>query len=113
MKGTIAIILFIFSTTLAQRLDFKCPQPNGHFEHPEQCDRYFICKNYHVERKLCADGLVFDPDKVETFEADPCDTKYNTKHKCRGKPKLQKPKPGDGNCPRQKWSLRISRSLRL
>merc|ERR550532_2480546 len=46
-----------------------------------------------------ADGLVFDPNKVQSEE--PCDHQQNTKHKCRGKPKLQPPKPGDRYCPRQ------------
>ena len=80
-------------------LDFKCPEADGLFAHPEQCDRYFECNNFRVRRKLCADGLVFDPNKVES--EDPCDHLQNTKHKCRGKPKLQPAKPGDRFCPRQ------------
>ena len=81
------------------QVDFNCPEPDGLFPHPEQCDRYFECKNYRVSRKLCADGLVFDPQKTEA--EDPCDHLQNTKHKCRTRPKLQPPKPGDAFCPRQ------------
>ncbi len=90
-------------TTLAAltwaQVEFECPESEGLFAHPEQCDRYFDCRNFRVTRKLCADGLVFDPEK--TASEDPCDHKQNTRHKCRGKPKLQPPKPGDSFCPRQ------------
>ena len=61
--------------------------------------KYFECKNYQVERHLCADGLVFDPDKTDA--EDPCDHVQNTRHKCEGRPRLQPPQPGDGYCPRQ------------
>ena len=81
------------------QIDFECPEPDGLFAHPDQCDRYFECRNGQVSRKLCADGLVFDPEK--TASEDPCDHLQNTKHKCRNKPTLQPPKPGDANCPRQ------------
>ena len=56
----------------AERLEWDCPEPDGLFPHPTQCDRYFHCRNGIVNRKLCADGLVFDPDKDATFE-EPCD----------------------------------------
>ena len=82
------------------QIEFECPESDGLFAHPEQCDRYFECRNNRVTRKLCADGLVFDPQKTGT-DQDPCDHLQNTKHKCRGRPKLQRPKPGDGFCPRQ------------
>ncbi len=96
----VAAILLTTSPAQSQILDFECPEPDGLFAHPEQCDRYFECKNNRVFRKLCADGLVFDPQKTAISE-DPCDHKQNTKHRCRGKPKLQPPKPGDAFCPRQ------------
>ena len=95
---TIGGLLASLVLTKAQ-VDFDCPEPDGLFPHPEQCDRYFECKNYRVSRKLCADGLVFDPQKTEA--EDPCDHLQNTKHKCRTRPKLQPPKPGDAFCPRQ------------
>ncbi|QQP37381.1 Putative chitinase 3like, partial [Caligus rogercresseyi] len=94
-----SLLLCLSLTVYGQKIEFDCPKPHGIFEHPEQCDRYFKCRNGIVTRKLCEDGLVFDPDKVTS--EDPCDHKQNTKHKCRGKPKLQRPKPGDGYCPRQ------------
>ena len=67
----IAILLGI-AVDAAERIEFECPEPDGLFPHPVQCDRYFHCRNGIVNRKLCADGLVFDPDKDATFE-EPCD----------------------------------------
>ena len=98
MSLSVFSLVLLVSLTSAQ-IDFECPEADGLFAHPEQCDRYFECRNFRVKRKLCADGLVFDPNKVES--EDPCDHLQNTKHKCRGKPKLQPPKPGDRFCPRQ------------
>ena len=91
--------LAVITQLTSAQIDFECPEADGLFAHPEQCDRYFECRNFRVKRKLCADGLVFDPNKVQSEE--PCDHQQNTKHKCRGKPKLQPPKPGDRYCPRQ------------
>ena len=92
--------LLALSVHVQAQIEFECPESDGLFAHPEQCDRYFECRNNRVTRKLCADGLVFDPQKTGT-DQDPCDHLQNTKHKCRGRPKLQRPKPGDGFCPRQ------------
>ena len=81
------LLTFAFLTTLIvileakEKIDYVCPRKSGLFPHPEQCDRYFECKNYQPRRKLCADGLVYDPDKID-FE-DPCDHIQNTKHKCK------------------------------
>ena len=79
----------------------KCkPGSDGLFPHPEYCDRYFECREGQlVKRKQCEDGLVFDPDKNP--EEDPCDHIHNVKDRCKSRPKLQIPKPGDGYCPRQ------------
>ena len=96
---TLAFLVVTSSGLTSALVDFKCPEAEGLFAHPDQCDRYFECNNFRVRRKLCADGLVFDPNKVES--EDPCDHLQNTKHKCRGKPKLQPAKPGDRFCPRQ------------
>jgi len=97
--AAVALLAAVLGPTAGQ-IDFVCPKPAGLFAHPEQCDRYFECRSYRVTRKLCPDGLVFDPSKVETAE-DPCDHVQNTEHRCKGKPKRQRPQPGDGYCPRQ------------
>jgi hypothetical protein len=81
--------------------DFRCPPgSDGLIPHPEFCDRYFECRGGQLFRKrLCADGLAFDPDKHT--DSDPCDYIHNIKGKCKTRPKLQTPQPGDGFCPRQ------------
>lgn len=81
--------------------EFKClPGSDGFYPHPEYCDRYFECRSGKVvRRKLCPDGLVFDPDKSPN--EDPCDYIHNVKDKCKPRSKLQNPQPGDGYCPRQ------------
>ena len=68
----IALIAILGIVEAADRIEFECPEPDGLFPHPVQCDRYFHCRRGIVNRKLCADGLVFDPDKDATFE-EPCD----------------------------------------
>lgn len=84
---------------------FKCPSftklTDDEFVYPdpEQCDKYWTCKRGESKRSLCPDGLVFHPDKGDG-EA-PCDQKQNVPDKCEGRPNLQRPKPGDGHCPRQ------------
>jgi hypothetical protein len=93
------LALVLATAKAAEMIDFECPEPDGLFPHPQQCDRYFECRNGHLTRKLCADGLVFDRSK--SAHEDPCDHVQNTKHRCRGKPNLQRAKPGDANCPRQ------------
>eukprot|EP00091_Calanus_sinicus_P012124 TRINITY_DN2753_c0_g1_i4.p1 TRINITY_DN2753_c0_g1~~TRINITY_DN2753_c0_g1_i4.p1 ORF type:complete len:211 (-),score=35.36 TRINITY_DN2753_c0_g1_i4:58-690(-) len=84
---------------------FKCPSftklTDDEFVYPdpEQCDKYWTCTRGESKRSLCPDGLVFHPDKADG--EDPCDQKANVPDKCKGRPKLQRPKPGDGHCPRQ------------
>jgi hypothetical protein len=81
--------------------EFECPPgSDGFFPHLEFCDRYFECREGKlVKKRLCGDGLGFDPDKDP--EEDPCDHIHNIKGKCKSRPKLQKPQPGDTFCPRQ------------
>ena len=69
---SILLLAILGIVEAADRIEFECPEPDGLFPHPVQCDRYFHCRRGIVNRKLCADGLVFDPDKDATFE-EPCD----------------------------------------
>ena len=101
-----AIFLFVFgwfsenSVFVLGQIEFICPGgKDGLYAHPTQCDRYFECINKKVRRRLCADGHAFDPGRVE--ESDPCNEIHNIKGKCRDRPDLQRPQPGDANCPRQ------------
>ncbi|XP_023320463.1 protein obstructor-E [Eurytemora carolleeae] len=88
-----------------QEEEFKCPAftkltDKIHlFPDPTQCDKYFECRNGLSKRVICQDGLVFHPEKPEG--EDPCDLKHNTPDKCKTRPELQRPKPGDSHCPRQ------------
>lgn len=100
-----AIFILVFSlfsenVFVLGQLEFICPGgKDGLYPHPTQCDRYFECINRKVKRRLCADGLAFDPLRVE--ESDPCNQVHNIKGKCRERSDLQRPQPGDANCPRQ------------
>ncbi len=73
MPPAVTAVLLLSVASLARaQIEFDCPKPSGLFSHPEQCDRYFDCRNGIARRMLCADGLVFDPDKVGV-DQDPCD----------------------------------------
>ena len=39
---------------------FTCPEPNGLFADPEQCDLYYVCEDGVSVPSLCEDGLLFD-----------------------------------------------------
>jgi hypothetical protein len=49
------------------KFNFKCPEPNGLFADPEQCDLYYHCEDGHSDAILCADGLLFD-DSIRNHE---------------------------------------------
>ncbi|XP_045456132.1 protein obstructor-E-like [Melitaea cinxia] len=93
MKSLIIIILAVCTFVTAQ--DFKCPEKNGFYPDPYQCDLYYKCSRGKVETKLCPDGLVF-------FDENPnkelCDIPSNVD--CGDRKELQEPKPTKG-CPRQ------------
>merc|ERR1711983_419033 len=38
----------------------QCPEPNGLFADPEQCDLYYVCEDNVSRPELCEDGLLFD-----------------------------------------------------
>merc|ERR1712126_92111 len=39
---------------------FRCPESNGRFPDPEQCDKYYLCRKGVAEELLCPEGLLFD-----------------------------------------------------
>ena len=70
---SIVLILIVGSSALAQQDDiefsgpkfnFRCPEPNGKFRDPEQCDLYYECEDNQFEALLCDDGLLFDDSKT-------------------------------------------------
>jgi len=61
--GAASLVLFNFG--LCQEYyddytDFDCPEPNGKFPDPRQCDKYYICKKGVAEVQYCLEGLLFD-----------------------------------------------------
>merc|ERR1740128_1001448 len=102
MKNPTLILSLFLPLTLAK---FKCPAFTKltddlyTFMDAERCDLYWECRSGNAKRIVCPDGLVFHPDKPKG--EDPCDLKHNVPDKCKNRPGLQRPKPGDGNCPRQ------------
>ena len=65
------ISLTLVSLTLGQddfdfvgsAFKFQCPEPNGLFADPEQCDLYYVCEDNIASPELCEDGLLFDDSR--------------------------------------------------
>ncbi len=51
-----------------------CQEPDGTYEDPRQCDKYYECYDGKPEERLCPDGLVFDPF---SRKREPCDHYFN------------------------------------
>ncbi|XP_055389605.1 protein obstructor-E [Condylostylus longicornis] len=81
-------------TTNAQKA-FTCPEANGQFEDPVQCDKYYECKDGVAHEKLCPDGLVFDES---IRKVNKCDQPFNID--CGDRTELQPPK-SNALCPRR------------
>ncbi|XP_309183.3 protein obstructor-E [Anopheles gambiae] len=75
--------------------EFTCPKPDGQFEDPYQCDKYYECNDGRVKEQLCPDGLVFNP---ASKLVNKCDQVFNVD--CGDRKELQPPRP-IGVCPRQ------------
>lgn len=63
----------------------QCPEPNGFFADPEQCDKYFDCRDGNFTVKLCPDGLVFNDFSPEH---EKCDLPFGID--CTKRPKRRK-----------------------
>uniref|UniRef100_A0A069DPZ6 Putative chitin binding peritrophin-a domain protein n=1 Tax=Panstrongylus megistus TaxID=65343 RepID=A0A069DPZ6_9HEMI len=87
------ISLAIFNGVSSQQA-FRCPDKNGFYPDPVQCDLYYHCVGGEAEEKLCPDGLLFD-DGNPSHER--CDTPVNVD--CEDRDQLQEPKSTEG-CPR-------------
>lgn len=66
------------------QLKSECPEPNGFFADPDQCDKYYECSDNKITEKLCADGKVFN-DYSSTQEK--CDLPLNID--CSQRPALR------------------------
>ncbi|EAT38549.1 AAEL009577-PA [Aedes aegypti] len=93
LKSIVLIAVFAVAATHAQ---FKCPKNRGQFEHPEQCDKYYVCDEGVATEKICPDGLVFD----QTIRlANKCDQPFNVD--CGDRLELQEPQGTSDYCPRK------------
>lgn len=66
------------------QLKSECPEPNGFFADPDQCDKYYECSDNKITEKLCPDGKVFN-DYSPTQEK--CDLPLNID--CSQRPALR------------------------
>ncbi len=77
-------------------LDFECPERNGRFADPEQCDLYYLCKDGIAEPMLCPDGQLFD---YSNRNRESCKLPHGVD--CGKREFVQEPTPGlDERCPR-------------
>ena len=80
----------------AREFPFDCPEPNGLFADPEQCDLYFVCEKGEPKVALCPDGLLFD---TSIRNREKCVLPQNVD--CGAREFVQEPTPGiDERCPR-------------
>jgi len=75
--------------------NFRCPDEDGLYSDPKQCDKYYECDRGVLSEKLCPDGLVFDPTSTKQ---EPCDHYLNVK--CGNRRELQPPQGTTKVCPR-------------
>lgn len=75
-------------------INFKCPEKNGFFPDPEQCDLYYECIDDIPEPKLCPDGLLFQDGNPNV---ERCDYPFNVE--CGNREFVQEPDPtSDERC---------------
>merc|ERR1711935_261391 len=75
---------------------FKCPEPNGLFADPEQCDLYYVCEDNVAAPELCEDGLLFDDSRRNK---ETCKLPHGVD--CGLREFVQEPQAGiDPRCPR-------------
>jgi hypothetical protein len=100
--GQTVVFIFALGAAVAQRdgdvrfpaPDYNCPEPNGRFADPEQCDKYYICKKGTAEAVLCNEGLLFD---FSIPNHEKCVLPHNVK--CGNRNLIQERTPGiDPRC---------------
>jgi len=85
----ISLALVSRAQDTAEIPDFSCPERNGYFADPEQCDLYYECQDGVPEAKLCPDGLLFEDGNPNQ---EKCDYPFNVE--CGSREYVQE--PGDG-----------------
>merc|ERR1711983_662610 len=77
MRASIAILIGAIILCAQAQEDlptFRCPEDNGFFPDPEQCDLYYECIDNIPEAKLCPDGLLFEDGNPNQ---EKCDYPFN------------------------------------
>uniref|UniRef100_A0A023F905 Putative peritrophin n=1 Tax=Triatoma infestans TaxID=30076 RepID=A0A023F905_TRIIF len=74
----------------------NCPERNGRFADPSQCDAYIECEDGIPTPKLCPDGLMFSNEA--SFFSYPC--VYPGQTDCSSRPSTQPAQP-TASCPHQ------------
>jgi len=94
MDQTLTLCLVV-GLTLAQDGPIpSCPEKNGFFPDPDQCDKYYECVGDIPEEKFCPDGLLFDSTDPNS---ELCDYPFNVD--CGSREYVQEPEPGlDPKC---------------
>jgi len=91
-------VALVASSALAQidypEVEFLCPENNGFFPDPEQCDKYYECVDNIPETKFCPDGLLFEASDPNS---ELCDYPFNVD--CGDREFVQEPEAGlDPKC---------------
>lgn len=94
MKKFVLLAVLIVAAN-AQKSSYKCPEKDGQYEDPIQCDKFYECVDGVATEKLCPDGLVFDP---LNRKINKCDQPFNVD--CGDRIELQPPK-SNTFCPRR------------
>ncbi|XP_046738763.1 protein obstructor-E-like [Diprion similis] len=83
----------------------SCPDKNGRYPVPSQCDAYVECIDGVPEEKLCPEGLLFNPDARFNY---PCG--YPIDVNCDGRRSVQPPQPTE-DCPHQFGYFKVGDSV--
>ncbi|XP_003701204.2 protein obstructor-E [Megachile rotundata] len=89
---------------ISPRQQPSCPERNGRFIVPGQCDAYIECIDGMPEEKLCPEGLLFNPEARFNY---PCG--YPIDVDCDGRQNRQAPQATD-DCPHQYGYFKIGDS---
>jgi len=95
MSSLLSCVLATSLALASAQSNFRCPERDGYFPDPVQCDKYYDCLDDIPEDRLCPDGLVFDPF---SRKREPCDHYFNVD--CGDRLELQPPKGPSDLCPR-------------
>ncbi|XP_065571763.1 chitin-binding domain protein cbd-1-like isoform X1 [Artemia franciscana] len=55
---------------------FPCPEPDGYFPNPDNCESYFVCSGGLSYEQVCSPGLVYN------VESNVCDFPFNVPPPC-------------------------------